>query len=631
MNKEEFLSLCKTDEYQDKDIKKFNLALSLIEPELKDKKRLNGDFFLEHNLGVASILVDNRSVPEVVLAGLLHGHLEAETYDKIPNMFGIEVFKLIKGVEELESIKNRNETLDAEVLRKIFLTALSDVRVVLIKLANKLDNLRTISVLGREEQVRIATEVLDIYAPLAYRLGVDKIKTELEDLSFKIINPRKYEEINNFLKESLSQQEASKVEAIELIKKAAGKEVKILEIKGRNKHVYSIYKKIKTKGIKLTQLFDLLGIRIMVPTDRDCYSLLGLLHEKFEPIAGRLKDYIANPKPNLYRSIHTGIKLPNGRRLEVQIRTPEMDEVAEEGIAAHWRYKGITSEQLFEKKIAWLRGVLDLKRSEDDHEIMEVAKIDVFGDSIFCYTPKGDVKEMPFGATILDFAYLIHEEIGNHSVAGRINGKFVALKGVVSQGDVVEIITNKNQRPRRGWIKVVKSAKARQKIRKSLREYETLPAFHFRLFKPLIKEDQGILVESEEFPKATCILAKCCNPLPGEDIVGIVTKRKIISVHKEECKLAIKESNRWVPVNWKEAFNQKIRFFVQAHERSGLLADLLHTIANAGFEVKEAKAKLVDLEHALCSFLIIPKDLEHLKDLMKRVVKVKGVTQVYFE
>jgi GTP diphosphokinase / guanosine-3',5'-bis(diphosphate) 3'-diphosphatase len=631
MNKEEFLDLCKINEYNDNYINKFTLAVSLIEKELQDKKRLSGRFFLEHNLGVASILAENRSVPEVVLAGLLHGHLKKETYNQIQDQFGAEVFKLIKGVEELESIKTRNEALDAEVLRKIFLTALNDVRVVLIKLANKLDNLRSISALEQKEKIRIATEVLDIYAPLAYRLGVDKIKTELEDLAFQTINPRKYEEIQNYLNESLSQQESSKGKAIELIKIAVGKEVQIIEIKGRSKHVYSIYKKIKKKGIKLTQLFDLLGIRIMVPTERDCYSLLGLLHEKFEPIEGRLKDYIANPKPNLYRSIHTCIKLPNEKRLEVQIRTPEMDEVAEEGIAAHWRYKGITSEQLFEKKIAWLRGVLDLRRSEDDQELLEVAKIDVFGDSIFCYTPKGDVKEMPSEATILDFAYLIHEEVGNHAVAGRINGKFVALKSILSQGDVVEIITNKNQRPRRGWIKIVKSGKARQKIRKSLREYETLPAFHFRLFKPLIKEDQGILVESEEFPKATCILAKCCNPLPGEEIVGIVTKRKIISVHKEECKLAIRENNRWVPVNWKEAFNQKIRFFVQAHERSGLLADLLHTIANARFEVKEAKAKLIDLENALCSFLIIPKDLEHLKDLMRRVVKVKGVTHVYFE
>jgi GTP diphosphokinase / guanosine-3',5'-bis(diphosphate) 3'-diphosphatase len=631
MDREEFLSLCKVNEYKENNVKKFILALDLIEKELKDKKRISGKAFLEHNLGVASILVENRSVLEVVIAGLLHGHLKKETNDQIEEKFGQEVFKLVKGVEELENLKNKNAMLDAEVLRKIFLTALGDVRVVLIKLANKLDNLRSIEVLGKEEQTRVAGEVLDIYAPLAYRLGADKIKTELEDRSFKIINPRKYKEIYNYMKESRSQQDRNRIETIALIKKTVGKEVKILDMKGRSKHVYSVYKKIKKKGVKLTQLFDLLGIRILVPTEKDCYSLLGLLHEKFEPLEGRLKDYIANPKPNLYRSIHTGIKLPNGRRLEVQIRTPEMDEVAEEGIAAHWRYKGITSEQLFEKKIAWLRGVLDLKRSEDDHEIMEVAKIDVFGDSIFCYTPKGDVKEMPFGATILDFAYLIHEEVGNHAVAGRINGKFVALKSVLSQGDVVEIITNKNQRPRRGWIKIVKSGKARQKIRKSLREYETLPAFHFRLFKPLIKEDQGILVESEEFPKATCVLAKCCNPLPGEDIVGIVTKRKIISVHKEECKFAVKENNRWVPVNWKEAFNQKIRFFVQAHERSGLLADLLHTIANAGFEVKEAKAKLIDLENALCSFLIIPKDLEHLKDLMKRVVKVKGVMHVYFE
>jgi GTP diphosphokinase / guanosine-3',5'-bis(diphosphate) 3'-diphosphatase len=631
MNSEDFLSLCKKNEYKEKDIKKFNLALAFITEDLKDKKRLSGKDFLEHNLGVASILVGNRSVLEVVLAGLLHGHLKKSTYENIKTKFGDEVFALVKGVEELESIKDQNEKLDAEALRKIFLTALSDVRVILIKLANKLDNLRSIGFLGREEQIRIAEEVLDIYAPLAYRLGVDKIKTELEDLAFKTINPRKYEEISNYLKESRSQQEESMNETVELIKKIAGKQVKIIDIKGRNKHTYSIYKKIKKKGIRLTQLFDLLGIRIIVSTEKDCYSLLGLLHEKFEPIDGRLKDYIANPKPNLYRSIHTGIQLPSGKKLEVQIRTAEMDEVAEEGIAAHWRYKGITSEQLFEKKIAWLRGVLELKKNDDNRDLLEVAKVDVFGDSIFCYTPKGDVKEMPSGATILDFAYLIHEEVGNHAVAGRINGKFVALKSQVFQGDVVEIITNKNQRPRRGWIKIVKSGKARQKIRKSLREYESLPAFHFRLFKPIIKEDQGILVESEEFPKATCVLAKCCCPLPGEDIVGIVTKRKIISVHKQDCKQAIKEQDRWVPVNWKEAFNQKLSFFIKARERSGLLADLLHTIATAGFEVKEAKAKLIDLEHAQCSFLIIPKDLDHLKELIKRVNKVKGVNQIYFD
>ena len=502
---------------------------------------------------------------------------------------------------------------------------------MLVKLANKLDNLRSVNLLPRLEQVRIAQEVLDIYAPLAYRLGVDKIKGELEDLAFKTLNSRKYEEISKYLQESQERSEKDVEEAINLIEGVVGDKVKIEGIFGRNKHAYSIYRKIQNKGLRLNQLFDLLGMRIIVPKEKDCYTLLGLLHEKFEPIEGRLKDYIANPKPNLYRSIHTGIKLPNGKTVEVQIRTPEMDEVAEEGIAAHWRYKGITSEKLFEKKIAWLKNVLDMKRDEDGPELLEAAKVDVFGDSIFCYTPKGDVKEMPSGSTVLDFAYLIHEEIGNKTVAGRVNGKFVPLKHEVKQGDVIEIITNKNQRPRRGWIKIVRSGKARQKIRKSLREYETLPSFYFRLFKPLIKEDQGLLVESKEFLKATCILAKCCYPVPGEEIVGILTKRRIISVHKSDCRHALKEEKRWLPVSWKEAFNQKIQFFVKAQERSGLLADLLHTIANAGFEVKEAKAKLIDLDHALCSFLVVPKDLEHLKSLMTRVYKLKGVTKIYFD
>jgi len=472
---------------------------------------------------------------------------------------------------------------------------------------------------------------MDIYAPLAYRLGVDKIKTELEDRAFQILNPRKYDEISKYLFESKQRSEKDIDYAKSLIKDLAKGQLNIVEIKGRNKHVYSIYHKIKNKNYRLNDLFDLLGIRVLVSTEKDCYTLLGLLHEQFEPIQGRLKDYIANPKPNLYRSIHTGVKLPNGKVVEIQIRTPEMNEVAEEGIAAHWRYKGLTSEHIFEKKIAWLKSVIDLEKEDSGNDLVEAVKVDVFGDSIFCYTPKGDSKELPLGATILDFAYTIHEEVGNKAVGGRVNGVFVPLKHQVKHGDVVEIVTNKNQRPRRSWIKVVKSTKAKQRIRKSLRQFESLPAFHFHLFKPAIKEDQGILLESKEFPKATCLLAKCCNPLPGEEVAGIATKRRIISVHKIDCRQAIKEQDRWLSVNWKNSFNQKIKFFVVAHERSGLLADLLHTIAVAGFEVKEAKAKLIDMGHAECNFVVIPKDLDHLKELILRVNKVKGTTNVFFE
>ncbi len=631
MDKDKFLAQCKLFGYKDDSLKRFEEAIDLIENELKEKKRISGDTFLEHNLRIGLILAENKAVPEVVLAGLFHGHLNDITLNKVKEEFGNEVYNLVKEVEEIEDIKHRNKKLEATALRKIFLTTLTDVRVILVKLANKLDNLRTIKALPKNTQERVAHEVLEIYAPLAYRLGIEKIKVELEDLSFRVLSPRKYDEIINFLKESSQQRQRNIVEAIRVIKRVVGERIKIVGISGRSKHVYSIYKKLKKKKTSLNKLFDLLGIRILVSNERDCYSLLGLLHEVFEPIEGRLKDYIANPKPNLYRSIHTGIKLPNGKVAEIQIRTSEMEEFAEEGIAAHWRYKGISSEQSFEKKISWLKGILDLQKDGDNKDFLEAAKVDVFGDTIYCYTPKGDTKELPKNATILDFAYSVHEEVGNHSVGGRVNGRFVPLKHIITHGDVVEVVTNKNQRPRRSWIKLVKSAKARQKIRKSLKKYEKLPALYFRTFKPTVTEEQGILVESEAFPNATCILAKCCNPLPGEKIIGILTKRKIVSTHRDDCKLALKEQQRWVAVNWKESFNQKIKFFVNAHERSGLLADLLHTIANAGFEVKEAKAKLIDIEHAQCNFQVIPRDLEHLKELIKRVNKVKGVTKVFFE
>ena len=631
MDKDKFLAQSKLFGYRENFLQNFSDAIDLIEKELKEKKRISGDTFFEHNLRIGLILVENKSVQEVVLAGLFHGHLSKDVLNVVKEKFGDEVYSLIKEVEEIEDIKHRNRKLDAEALRKIFLTTLTDVRVILVKLANKLDNLRTVTALPKNTQERVAHEVLEIYAPLAYRLGIDKIKTELEDLAFRILSPRKYDDIINFLKESGEQRQKNIVEAIRVIKRVVHERISLVSIDGRPKQVYSIYKKLKKKKTSLNKLFDLLGIRIIVSTEKDCYSLLGLLHEVFEPIEGRLKDYITNPKSNLYRSIHTGVKLPNGKVAEIQIRTPEMNEFAEEGIAAHWRYKGMSSEQSFEKKIAWLRGILDLQKDEGNKEFLEAARVDVFGDSIYCYTPKGETKELPKNATILDFAYSVHEEVGNHSVGGRVNGKFVPLKYIITHGDVVEVVTNKNQRPRRSWIKLVKSSKARQKIRKSLKKYEKLPALYFRTFKPTITEEQGILVESEEFPNAFCVLAKCCNPLPGEDIVGILTKRKIVSTHKDDCRLAKKEKERWVPVNWKESFNQKIKFFINAHERSGLLADLLHTIATAGFEIKEAKAKLVDLDHAQCNFSVIPRNLEHLKELVNRVNKVKGVTKIFFE
>ncbi len=623
-----FLLLCRGKGYTEEDLLLFEKAVNYVEEQLGKEKRLAGDLFSEHNIRVGKILVENKADPETVLAGLLHGLLDKIPEKEIEDKFGKNIVSLLNEVNTLRHIKINNVNVPGDALRRIMVTALHDLRVIFIKLANKLDNLNSVHVFPPDERERLASEVLEVYAPLAYRLGVERIRVQLEDCAFYIINPKKHVEIQEFLEETREEREHKIERVIELLKEMSRGKLDLLKIKGRPKHIYSIYKKVVRKKKRLNDLFDLLGIRVIVPTEKDCYTFLGLLHEKFEPIEGRLKDYIANPKPNFYRSLHTGVKLNNGWVIEVQIRTPEMEEFAEEGIAAHWRYKDFKSDKIFEKKIAWMKEVLDLKKK--DNEFLESVQVDVFGDKIYCYTPLGDLKELPVESTVLDFAYAVHEEIGSKCVGGKVNGKFVPLRHKLVNGDVVEIITHKKQRPRRSWIKIVSSSKARQRIRKVLKDYENLPSFHFRLFKPVVKEEKGVLVSSEEYPRAVCTLAKCCQALPGENIVGLITKRRIISVHRDNCKEALKKEDKLIPVKWKENYTQRISFHVEAGERSGLLADLLHTIAQAGFEVKEAKAKLLGVD-AKCSFKVIPRNLEHLKEMVRRVQKVKGIIRIYFD
>ncbi|MBS3169754.1 bifunctional (p)ppGpp synthetase/guanosine-3',5'-bis(diphosphate) 3'-pyrophosphohydrolase [Candidatus Woesearchaeota archaeon] len=624
-----FLAILPANGYSSEDSTLLQKAITLAAPHLALQKRLSGESIFQHNLRVAEILCDLHADAETLAASLLHG-LAPEEYLSVERELGVSVIALLKGLDGLKELKFKNNKLSAEALRKIILTTVSDVRIITIKLANKIDNLSTLGVFPENEQRRIASEVLDIYAPLAYRLGLEKLRVRLEDAAFKMINPRKYKEIQDFLEDSREQREQLIEESITLINSIAEQKIPIVKIKGRSKHIYSIYRKMTGRGVKLNEQYDLLGIRVIVPTEKDCYTLLGLLHEKLEPVEERLKDYIANPKPNLYRSIHTAVLLPNGRNLEIQIRTPEMDEFAEEGLAAHWRYKGLKSDQIFEKKMAWLKSILELQKTTENKEFLETIKVDLFGDTIYCYTPKGDIKELPRGAVLLDFAYTIHEEVGNHAVGGRVNGIFVPLKHPLASGDVIDILTNKNQRPRRSWIKIVTSPKSRQKIRKELKTTEHLSPFHFRQIKPAATEEQGILVQAPKHPTAQCELAQCCRALPGEEIIGIATKRRIISVHRRDCRLAAKEEKRWLPVQWKETFNQRIRFVIQAQERSGLLADMLHTIASAGFEVKEAKAKLLDENLVECSFVIIPRSLEQIQELIGRLRKVRGWKKIYF-
>ncbi|HLC81132.1 MAG TPA: HD domain-containing protein [Candidatus Nanoarchaeia archaeon] len=612
--------------YPAEDLLRFEKAIQTAET-LKSKLRKSGDTYYDHNLRVAGILAQNKAVPEAIITAIIQGCNLPDS--AITELFRQETTALMRQVEELRALTFKNKQLQAEAFRKMILTTLTDVRAVLVKLATKLDNLHSITAFPLEEQQRIAREVLDIYAPLAYRLGIDKIKSQLEDLAFRILNPHKYREIYHFLEQSSEQRELEIKTAINFITAFSSGKVKIISIKGRFKSIYSIYKKIVDRNYKLQEMFDLSGIRVIMPEIKDCYLMLGLLHEHFEPMEGRLKDYIAAPKPNSYQSIHTAVKMADGKIIEIQIRTPEMDELAEEGIAAHWRYKGLKSEQAFEKRMAWLRGILELQK--DNPNFLETLKVDIFGDKIYCYTPKGDIKELPKGASILDFAYLVHEQVGNKAVAARVNGVFVPLKHILCLGDIVEIVTNKGQRPRRSWIKLVKSPRAQQKIRKSLKEYDHLPAFHYRELKIINRDEQAVLIESKEYLTATCILAKCCLAVPGDEIVGLITKRRVISVHKTNCRVALKEQERWIMVNWKETYNQKIIFHVRAAERSGLLADLVHTIAAAEFEVKEAKAKLAGSSMAECSFSIIPKRLDQLKMLIAKIGKVRGIKTIYFE
>ncbi|HLC90463.1 MAG TPA: HD domain-containing protein [Candidatus Nanoarchaeia archaeon] len=627
-NEDILLDLCRENGFSRLDLMKVKKALDLAKEHLSAKKRLAGDSYYDHVVRVAEILLQSKANQNTILSAIVNETMSSGTEKQIAEMFGQDVLQLSKGVAEIKIIKTRSNKLEAEALRKVILATCKDIRIIVIKLANKLDNLRQLRFLPKERQITVAEEVLEFYAPLAYRLGIENMRTELENLAFAVVNPKKYQEIVNYFKESQEEREKNSQEAVARISEAV-KDLPVIKIKGRSKHVYSIYRKMTKRGVPLDEQLDLFGARIIVPEIKDCYSVLGKLHELFIPVEGTLKDYIAKPKPNFYRSIHTAIILPNKKIVEVQIRTKEMDEFAEEGVAAHWKYKGIESDQEFEKKMSWLKGVLDLQK-DNAKEFLESAKVDVFGDRIGCYTPKGEIKELPEGAAILDFAYLIHEEVGNHAIGARVNGKFVPLKHRLQQGDVVEIVTSKSQRPRMNWLKMVKSAKTRQKIRKYLTEHEKLPAFFYRTPKPLVTDEQGVLVESKEFPKALCVLARCCDPLPGDAITGIITKRRVISVHHQECRLALKEEGRWIKVNWKNEFSQKILFHVIAEERSGLLADVLHTIAKVGFEIKEAKAKMLskDVE---CSFLLVPQEMKNVQEMMARVNKVKGIRKMYFE
>ena len=435
-----------------------------------NQHRRSGELFILHPLGVANILADLGLDTQTIIAALLHDVVEDTelTLDDVENKFGPEIRMLIDGVTKLEKIEFKSrEEKQAENLRKMLMAMAQDIRVILIKLADRLHNMRTLSHLSPEKQTEKASETLEIYAPLANRLGISRIKWELEDLAFSVLEPKKYAEIRKMVAERLEKREAYLNQTVKAIKKELKKVGIVGEIEGRPKHFYSIYQKMMQKNRDFDEIYDLIGIRISVDTVKDCYAALGTIHALWKPIPGRFKDYIGMPKFNMYQSLHTTVIGPLGRPLEIQIRTEQMHKTAEYGIAAHWRYKEKRKKDSFDEKLSWLRQILEWQNElKDPREFMENLKIDLFQDEVFIFTPKGEVMSLPAGATPLDFAYAIHTEVGHRCIGAKANNQIVPLEYELQMGDIVEILTSKVAGgPGKDWLNIAKTSRARNKIK----------------------------------------------------------------------------------------------------------------------------------------------------------------------
>ncbi|MCK4997365.1 bifunctional (p)ppGpp synthetase/guanosine-3',5'-bis(diphosphate) 3'-pyrophosphohydrolase [Candidatus Pacearchaeota archaeon] len=620
--------LCKEKNYSKEDINSFKHALDFSKKYLFSEKRLNGESVYFYNLKIAKYLIESKMSRSVVVAGFLYGLENKISKENLKEFFDGEVVNLVFEQLKLKEIKEKSKSASADLMRQIFFTTLYDIRVVFVRLASKLVNLETMESFAEKEQKRLAEDAVEFYAPLAGRLGAEKLKQKIIQVSFRVINPRKYREIENFLKETYEERQLYLEKIIKEFENfLKGKSVKI---KGRQKQIYSIYKKMKDLKKPLETQRDHLAIRIIVENEKSCYDCLGVLHENYKVIPGTLKDYISCPKENGYQSIHTCLELLDSKILEVQIRTVEMDEVAEEGVAAHWSYKKLKTDIGFEKKTAWLKEIFELQKGGEDKDFLESLKLNLFEDRIYCYTPKGDVFDFPKNSTILDFAYRIHGKVGDLATGGRINGNFSSLKKELTSGDVVEIVTNKFQRPRRAWLKFVVTSRAKSHIKKGVKRYEDVKVV--RLF-PTVKDrklDFEDLVISEEFPNHKYNLARCCNPLPLDEIVGVIKSYRKILVHKKNCNRIDHSTKSQIHVNWKETFNRPIKIKLKVNERSGILSDILNTVSRGGFVIKEANIKMIDKDYAECFLVVVPREIKEVEMLIKRIEKIRGILKIWF-
>ena len=651
------ISILKKNE-SDVDIDQIQQAYEFAEECHKNDLRLSGEPYIVHPLEVAIILATLRLDTDTLSAALLHDVVEDTgiTLERINDIFNEEIAQLVDGVTKISSIKNKSKTTaQAETLRKMLLATIKDIRVIIIKLADKLHNMRTIMFQPEEKQKKIAKETLDIYAPIARRLGMSQISSELEDLSFHVLHSEDYEKINTLITHRKNEVK----EYINTITKTLQEQLEEQNIKaeitGRAKHYFSIYRKIKEQNKSFDEIYDIRAIRVIVKEITDCYGALGVIHTHWSPIAARFKDYIAVPKSNMYQSLHTTVIGPNGFPLEIQIRTEEMHNTAEMGIAAHWVYKEEENTKISKKYKDYklLQDIYEWQSNlKDTKEFMKSLKMDLYEDEIFVFTPKGKIIKLAKGATPIDFAYTIHTEIGHHTIGAKVNNKMVTIKTKLNSGDIVEVMTSSKGHPSDAWLKFVVSPNARYKIRSWLRKHDktkqktsrdeankeesqapvTIPHEEQIKLKKLSKQKKtGVTIAGAS--DILIKLSQCCQPIPGDKVIGFITRGRGITVHKTSCpslKRLRGEKERFIKIVWEESPHSMypIKLNIEAIDRANLLKDIADEISLCDTNIIKAEAT-TSAASANFKFILEVTSNKHLNDIIKRIKKIKNVSDVY--
>ena len=712
----EYIHTYLTDDECNQVLKAFELADKAHEGQL----RASGEPYIMHPLAVADILAHLQIDHITLMAALMHDVVEDTSYSKedLEEMFGSEVAFLVDGVTKLNQFQyETKEDRQMENYRKMILAMAKDVRVVVIKLGDRLHNMRTLKHMRSDKQKRIAKETLEIFAPLAHRLGIFNVKWELEDLSFRYLEPEKYYDLVDQMKQKRQAREDIVNDTMSQLTKALGEAHIKADIKGRPKHFYSIYKKMKKDNRDLSQIYDLLAVRVIVDTIPDCYAVLGIAHSLWKPLPYRFKDYISMPKSNMYQSLHTTVIGTMGQPVEIQIRTWEMHRVSEYGVAAHWRYKegNKNGDKDFDQKVAWLRQVLEWQDTSNPTELVNALKLDVFSGEVFVFTPKGDVVKLPIGSVPLDFAYRVHTDVGHRCVGAKVNGKIVPLDYTLQNGDIVDIITSKTGRPSLDWLNIVGSSESKSKIRNWFKRenkaeniekgLEALEKEAKRLnysWKELITDNRlqqvtkqlkagteeemfaacgygGIPVstvllrlielykkskEAEESKRSTeqiieklkaqgpkttkngtgvlvkgeagvmVRMAKCCNPVPGDDIIGYITRGRGVSVHRSDCCSlghTPEDLERMIEVSWDGASSESfhVGIDIQAYDRNGLLMEVMAVLSELKITITNINAKVQeDTKNVSINVVVDIRDISQLDFVMTKLRRIREVYTV---